>query len=284
MSKRKEFATVAMNPMSMDRDEPSSLLSFSTNHPLEQFVLLAKGAKGSACAELIKQVLEAPGVHVFGELLEMPNIKELETGPYATHLKTLNLFAYGTYKDYLENKSEYLELTPAQCKKLQHLTIATLATQEKCIPYSVLLKELDIKNVRDLEDLIIEAIYADIIHGKLDQECKRVEVDVALGRDARLEDASSIADVLADWCNACEAVLNSVDRHIQRANHHKQRAIRHQQNIDQEIQYIKKTLKSQVENDESAAGGGSETHSAPKKNSGKGKTPRNAAKFWQKNT
>lgn len=77
MSKRKEFAKVAMNPMSMDRDEPSSLLSFSTNHPLEQFVLLAKGAKGSACAELIKQVLEAPGVHVFGELLEMPNIKEV---------------------------------------------------------------------------------------------------------------------------------------------------------------------------------------------------------------
>ncbi|KAJ8721882.1 hypothetical protein PYW07_004750 [Mythimna separata] len=273
-----------MNPMSMDRDEPSSLLSFSTNHPLEQFVLLAKGAKGSACAELIKQVLEAPGVHVFGELLEMPNIIELETGPYATHLKTLNLFAYGTYKEYLENKSEYLELTPAQCKKLQHLTIASLATQEKCIPYSVLLKELDIKNVRDLEDLIIEAIYADIIHGKLDQECKRVEVDVALGRDARLEDASSIADVLADWCNACEAVLSSVDRHISRANHHKTRAIRHQQAIEQEILYIKKTLKSQAENDESASGGGSETHSAPKKNSGKGKTPRNAAKFWQKNT
>lgn len=83
----------------------------------------------------------------------------METGAYAAHFKTLNLFAYGTYKDYLENKSDYLELTPVQCKKLQHLTIATLATHEKCIPYSVLLKELDIKNVRDLEDLIIEAIY-----------------------------------------------------------------------------------------------------------------------------
>lgn len=65
-----------MNPMSMDRDEPSSLLSIS-NHSLEQFVLLAKGAKGFACAELIKQVLEAPGVHVFGELLEVPNIQEV---------------------------------------------------------------------------------------------------------------------------------------------------------------------------------------------------------------
>jgi COP9 signalosome complex subunit 7 len=30
----------------------------------------------------------------------------------------------------------------------------------QCIPYAVLLQELDIKNVRDLEDLIIEAIYA----------------------------------------------------------------------------------------------------------------------------
>lgn len=69
----------AMNSISMDRDEPSSLLAVSTNHPLEQFVLLAKGAKGSACAELIKQVLEAPGVHVFGELLEMPNIKEVSS-------------------------------------------------------------------------------------------------------------------------------------------------------------------------------------------------------------
>lgn len=77
--------------------------------------------------------------------------------------------------------------------------------------------------------------FPDIIHGKLDQELKRVEVDVALGRDARLEDASSIADVLADWCNACEQVLSSVDRHIQRANHHKTRAIRHHQAIEQEV-------------------------------------------------
>lgn len=45
--------------------------------PLEQFVLLAKSTKGAACTELIKQVLEAPGVYVFGELLDMPNIAEV---------------------------------------------------------------------------------------------------------------------------------------------------------------------------------------------------------------
>lgn len=100
-----------MNPMSMDRDEPSSLLSFSSNHPLEQFILLAKGAKGSACAELIKQVLEAPGVHVFGELLEMPNIKEVSFGMrihthclYKFELHFILLFDYFT-QDFLFDSS-----------------------------------------------------------------------------------------------------------------------------------------------------------------------------------
>lgn len=51
--------------------------SVFSGNPLEQFVLLAKTAKGAACTELIKQVLEAPGVYVFGELLDMPNISEV---------------------------------------------------------------------------------------------------------------------------------------------------------------------------------------------------------------
>uniref|UniRef100_A0A8C0ZRK5 Uncharacterized protein n=1 Tax=Castor canadensis TaxID=51338 RepID=A0A8C0ZRK5_CASCN len=40
---------------------------------LEQFILLAKGTSGSALTALISQVLEAPGVYVFGELLELAN-------------------------------------------------------------------------------------------------------------------------------------------------------------------------------------------------------------------
>lgn len=44
---------------------------------LEQFILLAKGTSGSALTTLISQVLEAPGVYVFGELLELPNVQEV---------------------------------------------------------------------------------------------------------------------------------------------------------------------------------------------------------------
>ncbi|KAJ8021742.1 COP9 signalosome complex subunit 7b [Holothuria leucospilota] len=49
-----------------------------TSNALEQYVLLAKGTKGAAAVALIRQVLEAPGVYVFGELLEVPNIQEVK--------------------------------------------------------------------------------------------------------------------------------------------------------------------------------------------------------------
>lgn len=44
---------------------------------LEQFVILAKTAKGAACTELVKQALETPGVYVFGELMDHSNIQEV---------------------------------------------------------------------------------------------------------------------------------------------------------------------------------------------------------------
>lgn len=71
--------TIGINPikMSVMTDDIESIIPAATHNPLEQFVLLAKSAKGAACLDLIKQVLEAPGVHVFGELLVMPNVVEV---------------------------------------------------------------------------------------------------------------------------------------------------------------------------------------------------------------
>ncbi|XP_043258689.1 COP9 signalosome complex subunit 7 isoform X1 [Colletes gigas] len=219
----------------------------SASNPLEQFMLLAKTAKGAAALELIRQAVETPGVNVFGELLDMPNIKELENGPYVQYWNTLNLFAYGTYKEYLGNKDKVLELTPTQKKKLQHLTIVTLATKSRCIPYSILLEELDIKNVRDLEDLIIEAIYADIIHGKLDQKNSQLEVDYAgLGRDVRPNDTGVVAETLAAWGQACDTVLACIEDQVTKANVEKQKATYHKERIQRDIADIKKLLAVQA--------------------------------------
>ena len=51
----------------------------------------------------------------------------------------------------IANKDSLPELSPQMIKKLRHLTIASLATKYKHIPYSLLLKELDLHNVRELE-------------------------------------------------------------------------------------------------------------------------------------
>ncbi|XP_066997996.1 COP9 signalosome complex subunit 7a isoform X2 [Anabrus simplex] len=260
--------------------------STTGNNPLEQFVLLAKSAKGAAAVGLVKQVLAAPGVYVFGELLDMPNIKELENGSYSNYYNLLCMFAYGTYRQYLEKSEQLLELSPVQKKKLQHLTIVTLATKSKCIPYAVLLQELDIKNVRDLEDLIIEAIYADIIHGKLDQKNNQLEVDYAIGRDIKPEDLGSIISTLQEWCDSCEAVLSCVETQINRANLEKNRRLKHKEAIEQEVSNIKKTLKTQSQDTEEAMA--TDSREALAQGGDKGKKPmkskglRGSGKFWQK--
>jgi len=85
---------------------------------------------------------------------------QLQTGEHEKYFNTLNLFAFGRYKQYLENKEKLIPLTPVMEKKLKHLTILAMATQKKTLPYDELMTELDLKNVRHLEDIIIEAIYA----------------------------------------------------------------------------------------------------------------------------
>lgn len=237
----------------LNLDLENSAQHYSAHNPIEQYVLLSKSAKGAACLELIKQVLEAPGVHVFGELLAMPNIAELQQGPNASYFNTLHLFAYGTYRQYLEKQDQLMQLNPVMRKKLQHLTIVSLAIKTKCIPYKELLRELDIKNVRDLEDLIIEAIYADIIHGKLDQKNKQLEVDYAIGRDIRKGDVSEIVGTLQEWCDSCETILACLENQIHRANSEKQKRLKHKESIELEITNLKKLIKVQAGNDSDEA-------------------------------
>jgi hypothetical protein len=52
------------------------LNSSATLIRLEPFLLIAKSAKGAAAAKLVQDAISAPGVFVFAELLELPNIQE----------------------------------------------------------------------------------------------------------------------------------------------------------------------------------------------------------------
>jgi len=65
-------------------------------------------------------------------------------------------------------------------------------------------------NVRDLEDLIIDAIYLDILRGKLDQKESQLEVEYTMGRDIEPGKLESILAALTDWYGHCSSFFQSM--------------------------------------------------------------------------
>lgn len=60
--------------------------SFGAPAKVEPFLLLAKSARGAGAAKLVEQATAAPGVFVFGELLEVNAIKEVGASHLAVSL------------------------------------------------------------------------------------------------------------------------------------------------------------------------------------------------------
>lgn len=114
--------------------------------------------------------METPSIYVFGELLDVDNVKALAGTEFEPYLSLLKLFAYGTYSEYLrakqQNPTSLPDLSNAMRVKLRQLSIVSLARSRRQIPYQIILQELDINNIRELEDLIIDIIYANVIKGK----------------------------------------------------------------------------------------------------------------------
>ncbi|KAJ2997843.1 COP9 signalosome complex subunit 7b [Globomyces sp. JEL0801] len=126
---------------------------------IETFLILAKTAKGAAMVALINDVLAASDIYQFGELLDCPNVQALKDSDLHSHYMALYHFAYGNLTTYYKDPS-LPKLNDIQLRKLKQLTLVALAER----------KDLDIPNVRQLEDIIIASIYSNIIQGKLDQK------------------------------------------------------------------------------------------------------------------
>ncbi|KAG6888186.1 hypothetical protein C0992_009401 [Termitomyces sp. T32_za158] len=193
-------------------------MDLGSNFPakLEPYLLMAKGLKGAAAAKLIQDATSAPGVFVFSELLELPNIQELgKSEQHGKFLSSLQLFSYKTYQDYVSHKDLLPPLNEAQTTKLKHLSIVSLAADRRILPYADLLKALDTPTIRELEDLIIDAIYLDILRGKLDQKEQQLEVEYTMGRDLEPGKLEEVLAALHNWAETTSSVLATLDAKIQ---------------------------------------------------------------------
>ncbi|TRM62798.1 hypothetical protein BD626DRAFT_496523 [Schizophyllum amplum] len=186
-------------------DLPSALALGARAEP---FVLMAKSARGAAAAKLISDATTAPGVFVFGELLDALSAAQLAGTP---HGALLDLFAYGTYTDYTSNPSAYPALGAAQVTKLKLLSVVSAAMEHRILPYADLITALDAPSVRALEDLVIDAVYQGLLEATLDQQRGVVEVAYTVGRDVRPEALPELLAGLQAWSSTTASVLGALD-------------------------------------------------------------------------
>ena len=129
-------------------------------------------------------------------------------------LDLLKLFAFGTFAEYKAGSASLPPLDDAQALKLKQLTIVSLATDSKVIPYETLLDSLDLKDTRTLEDCIIEGMYAGLFTGKLDQKTKQFHVNETAGRDCKPGELAEMISVLKAWVEAAEDTSAQISQKI----------------------------------------------------------------------
>lgn len=237
---------------------------------LQHLCSLAQSSKGKAVAMIVQQALGHPSVFVFEELIEVPSVQQLADGPDKATLDLLKVFAYGTYADYKANQANLPALTPNQELKLKKLTIVSLSSERRTIPYNDLLRQLDINNVRELEDLIIDCIYQGIIKGRLDQKSSHLEIDFAIGRDLRPGQLETMMETLINWNQKAETLLKSIDEKIQFATLHQQQAKEAKKAYEDKLEAVRVSASHESHTDLSEPGGFDDDIRSRKKSGRKG--------------
>ncbi|GBF99519.1 COP9 signalosome complex subunit [Raphidocelis subcapitata] len=215
---------------------------------MQQYLLLAKSARGRALCELINKATAEPGLFAFGELLDTPSIAELRQGEHAPFVMLLELFCYGTWPDYADHQARLPPLNEQQQLKLKQLTIISLATEEKTLPYDRLMTVLGISSVRELEDfLIAHCFYSGALRGKLDQAARSLQVHQALSRDVRPERLPRLAAALDSWLATATGLLGLLDANMTAATVGTEAAKAHKAALDKRQDELRRNIKAELD-------------------------------------
>ena len=77
-----------------------------------------------------------------------------------------------------------------------------------------MLEELDLQNMRELEDLVIQSIENSLLLAKINQNDQRIIVESVFGRDATVKDVDGFLDIMAKWKNKTEKMVLLLDEKI----------------------------------------------------------------------
>ncbi|KAI9669257.1 MAG: hypothetical protein M1829_005134 [Trizodia sp. TS-e1964] len=189
-------------------------LQMKALNALEPFILLSQSANSPrAAGDLITQATSVPNTYVFAELLATPNIQALRTAApeHSCYLTLLEIFAWGTFTDY-QVTPNLPPLTPAQATKLRQLSLISICKTPQHLTYPRLLTLLALPSARDLEELVISAIYAQLLRASLSPATEQLLVSsVAPLRDLPPGSVPALLVTLREWSARTEQVLAGID-------------------------------------------------------------------------
>ncbi|GKV12754.1 hypothetical protein SLEP1_g23868 [Rubroshorea leprosula] len=105
------------------------------------------------------------------------------------------------------------------------------------------MQELDVTNVRELEDFLInECMYAGIVRGKLDQLRRCFEVQFAAGRDLRPGQLGNMIQTLSSWLATSDNLLVSIQEKIKWADTMSELDKKHGKDVEERVEEVKKSM------------------------------------------
>lgn len=91
------------------------------------------------------------------------------------------MFCYGTYKDYLEKKSNFITLTESQQTKLKLATILRLSAFKKVLTYDKIQEEVLIKTDSDVVNLLLELMMGGLLRARISEKERKVKIIDVVG-------------------------------------------------------------------------------------------------------
>jgi COP9 signalosome complex subunit 7 len=220
--------------------------------------LLCKNTEGKATSMIIMDAIKRKHLFVFGELLACPAVQKLKTHPTeASYFQLLDIFAHGSFKDYVAHSSTLPPLGEVELLKLRQLTVVVLAQEHKVINYDLLQMSVGLdRNVRVLEDLVISCIYEGLLKARLDHKSRRILVQSSAGRDVSPAALDLLISKLDGFLKSSQLVLDNLEKSVQDSKRAREGQEEDRRLVEEQVEIIKADLKP----GDGGGGGGAHGH------------------------
>lgn len=117
-------------------------------------------------------------------------------------------------------------------------------------------EELQIFDVREMEDLLLDTIYLGLVIGKIDAKSEVFHVDFVIGRDMRNDELVHVKKVLDDWSDRASSLLKAIEDKVNKLRGSIQNDIMERRQLEEKVREISEKLEKTGFKKKGGRGGG----------------------------